>query len=1005
MAVSLTEYLTSIQELTKKNLEILNALNDAFYTKSEHLSVNIDNKPYVIPSFISLENKINTLEDNFENLVNAPRTGEAVFNFNGNTQEIQVKGFSNVPNTAFEGLDMEQVAGIKTFDAVKNSVFKDFLTPTPFIKIGLSTIPDDIQQVNVKKIAVLNPDLVTLLKEASGWVTASASENTQDSVCRPIEYREALKKLYGFTPDVDYVMYDKVYTLPIRYELGNGKYSILAIKNNWTDDNFIEHYTLKLDNLSYRIADETIERNLIAGDYLITNNDKVKLLIESIDFSESVVDVKVENGGFADLCTADDENVDLSTLKFFANGSINKDKYLNIPLEEDDYIMVFLAPIQRNSLIQSAWSNGLFINTANLVDKNGEKYKDYYNRAVTNIGDKLFGIVSMASKDFVNVGEAEFNTITTAKPVIDPEALKVLLINKHVSNSETVQQIYNLYQQKNEYKSQLSTVEKEIASINDILNKNAFDSNNSTRQVYTDQLSGLSSKKKELLSNIANTIQQITIASTDTDTPVENPKYHIRGFFDYEKFIDSLNLVENGANKHNVIKIDVQYRYKNATKATGNAESIGTDIFSDWNKMESFINMKTPAYGYSFKYPENNSNINEPSFNQIDIPISQGESVDIRMRVVYAVGFPFVQTTSDWSEIVNVEFPNELKQNVTVLDIIKENNSDTTKEAFRGYLEKEGVITHVGDSLLDQNITYFHTPDHIASGFYTADTRRVIPLGEKLLELDKTITTIRDEVFGTSSQNIEVTITGNNNSQVINPFVDNIYDLPSIVYEGENSIAEQNLILKITNKSASANLKLFSLFPGNYNNIVTKTNPQSKFTNSEYAEDTLCAPIQIDGAIPEYTPQVQNQWMYFRIADPYDGTPLFTDREPSGGDPLYGKRTGDIVEGNYVWPDFINVSNLYIVPSCKSITDICINETDNPYYKLLAPGESLQINLRTKYSVNSGSTTISKTMIFDLRTSLYSDPNSYKIEFKASYLNTSDYSVNTGTTYTPDNIE
>ena len=164
MAVSLTEYLTSIQELTKKNIEILNALNDAFYTKSEHLSVTIDNKPYVIPSFISLENKINTLEDNFENLVNAPRTGEAVFNFNGNTQEIQVKGFSNVPSTAFEGLDMEQVAGIKTFDAVKNSVFKDFLTPTPFIKIGLSTIPDDIQQVNVKKIAVLNPDLIALLK-------------------------------------------------------------------------------------------------------------------------------------------------------------------------------------------------------------------------------------------------------------------------------------------------------------------------------------------------------------------------------------------------------------------------------------------------------------------------------------------------------------------------------------------------------------------------------------------------------------------------------------------------------------------------------------------------------------------------------------------------------------------------------------------------------------------------------------------------------------------------
>ena len=85
MAVSLTEYLTEIQELTKKNLEILKALNNSFYTKSEHLSVTIDNTNYVIPSFISLENKLNMLEDNLENLVNAQRTREAAFKFNSNT--------------------------------------------------------------------------------------------------------------------------------------------------------------------------------------------------------------------------------------------------------------------------------------------------------------------------------------------------------------------------------------------------------------------------------------------------------------------------------------------------------------------------------------------------------------------------------------------------------------------------------------------------------------------------------------------------------------------------------------------------------------------------------------------------------------------------------------------------------------------------------------------------------------------------------------------------------
>ena len=58
------------------------------------------------------------------------------------------------------------------------------------------------------------------------------------------------------------------------------------------------------------------------------------------------------------------------------------------------------------------------------------------------------------------------------------------------------------------------------------------------------------------------------------------------------------------------------------------------------------------------------------------------------MRVVYSIGYPFVKTVSDWSEIVNIEFPVELRKNITVLDILKENNDDTTKEAFRGYLDK-----------------------------------------------------------------------------------------------------------------------------------------------------------------------------------------------------------------------------------------------------------------------------------------------------------------------------
>ena len=71
--------------------------------------------------------------------------------------------------------------------------------------------------------------------------------------------------------------------------------------------------------------------------------------------------------------------------------------------------------------------------------------------------------------------------------------------------------------------------------------------------------------------------------------------------------------------------------------------------------------------GYKFEMEANNDNINEPSFNQIDIPISQGETVDIRLKLVYDFGYPFVHTSSTWSKIVNIKFPEEYLKDVQIL--------------------------------------------------------------------------------------------------------------------------------------------------------------------------------------------------------------------------------------------------------------------------------------------------------------------------------------------------
>ena len=113
---NITDYLYRLQDLTNTNLKILTAINDAFSTKKEHLSVMIGTKRYIIPSYIALENKVDQLQADFENLVSIPKTGEAAITFDENTQKIRLLGYSNCP----EG---QKIDPVTTFYAEKTDIF------------------------------------------------------------------------------------------------------------------------------------------------------------------------------------------------------------------------------------------------------------------------------------------------------------------------------------------------------------------------------------------------------------------------------------------------------------------------------------------------------------------------------------------------------------------------------------------------------------------------------------------------------------------------------------------------------------------------------------------------------------------------------------------------------------------------------------------------------------------------------------------------------------------
>lgn len=979
MASNLTEYISTLQDLTQKNVNILTAINDAFYTKQSHLTVNVDDATsYTIPSFIALENKLNSLCADFENLVTAPKTGEANFYFDGNSQSIQLKGYANTP----EKVKLEKVTN---FFVNSNDIFKDFLTPEPYIRLYVGDISNDINHINVKKIIPKNDTLTTLL-----------SKNT--------EYKEVVKVLELYKEDVDYVEYNTLKHMPLKQNIGVGTYTITEILNNYTDSNFDEYYVLRLDNLNYFIDNETIQKNLAVGDELVSYNDKVKLKITALNIGAMTVTCRVMQGAYLNI-VANDTNVekDLCTLKYLSSQNLKDvEKYVDVPLEEDRYVMIFVAPVNSQMMLQAPWGTGLFldVNELSYSDETGTYYfRDYYNKHVTNIGDALYSLTSLIKSNIHDFGKAEFDIITQYKPVVNPNNLIVTEINSHLNNSKTVQKIRSLYTQKQNYKIELESVQKDIDTINDLLSSLSFQDTSNNRTIYTAQLTQLNEKKHELVTSISSILQEISNAVNETNIPIENAKYRIRGFFDYESYVRDLRTksTQLGNADLNVNKIIVQYRYKNQDRVVGNAMTIRDEfIFSDWNVMDSPTLKMIPNYSslnYQFNYPESNNKVNEPSFNQIDIPISQGESVDIRLKVVYDLGYPYIETTSAWSDIVNIEFPQEFLKNVSILDIIEENNDDIKKNQFNGILTSGGYTKHVEDLVIDQDITYFHHPEYISSGFYTAE-RRIIPLKDKLEELNSDVLELKDEVFGTTAEDIQVSIVDGDFETQVLPFSNNTHYVlnyndakAATQSNGSNDPVQATLAIKLTNKT-DHNVKLFSIFPGNSNDEITPTS-RGRYTTSDYSTEVgsneelnvyLKTHNPTDGTTI-ITKQYHNQYLYFRIVDAYDNKFYYERGKQDMVPDKLGQYNVDPSKDTYFQ---LSGDGAILYPYPLNREDLTINNSAQ-LYKIIKPKESIVLPLIFEYKLaEPDNDHISKTISFDVRTSLYNEPTNFKVAIKAN---------------------
>lgn len=1028
--MTVSESLLRISELTKQNLQILQLINDSFYTKSNHISTVVGDTAYTIPSYIAIENKINHVQDAMNNLVHAAKSGEAWFNFDGNSKEILVRGYQQAPSPV-------ALTPKTKFNAETKTLFKDMLTPQPYLNFDMSSLPDDINSVIVKKIVPYNQTLQQALVQTTGVTDESAKASAE--LAWPELVRMMGSGAVTYQKGTDYLEYDTVYELPVRNCTRSGKYIIEEVISDKIDKSLENIVKVRIHESTPLVCtnfDGTGETELSAGDTVVTFDGSAKLKIITINKSARTLELKVLSGEYVNLIGAGEKVVqvsDYSILNLYSSPETARN--LHIPLEEDKYVYITIAPLNPRLNIQSAWGTGLMLNVDNLrleglADENSVGFREYYNKNVNNIGDAMAEIASIAYPPITKFSGTDMEAMT-ASPLFNEDTLKVVQINRHLNDSDAVQNIRALYSQKKQYQADLKEVQSRIESLNQTLATISFDDMSGTRSAYTAQITDLKDQQNELTTSINKIIDSIATTANNAEVPIEAAKFRIRGYVDVEQYVEDLKQqLGDGYTvddiRENILGVEVKYRYRNSTNPQANVAVIGDNfLFTEWATYNPPLRERSMVYkDGGYKTSRNdvsddgfNYSMNEPKFNQVDIPISQGESVEVMVRILWGFGHPFVTVATEWSDAINVDFPAELVKDVQVTTIIEENNSDIETNRFETILQNKGVNSHVDDSIDDQDIKYFHKPESISSGFYTEE-RRIIPLSTKLNELNTIVTELKDIYDGSFADQLKVTLTVDNVANPIEPDIDNIIQLPAwssiqqspstdnIIMTGSlykvNTVVYTTALLTLSNPT-NHTLNIFSVYPGSRDTFIKGLDhwvidPKNTIYNEEdgptivwLTSDRKEANVIKKG--PLAYEQRANQTITFRRTNPYNGSVIgigtddtkYTDRK-------YDANTYDL-NGLIKSPG--EKSFLYAWPATSSKYGMCIDSDAVMGKYSIAPGGSVSFPILIEYKCKDTGSNSEFTLGFQVRNSLYSDPLYYQIHLFAKYNQTTQDRIQT----------
>ena len=688
--------------------------NDTF-VQYEHDDINgNDTKVYELPSYNTIINKLSAIEKSISNL----SSGKGTINLTDGTRR-QIK-LTNIPETPAQITGLEDPS---TFKLDTNWFFEDLMFPGATVQIDLTgKIEDSADRVRVSRIILDSRE--TAAQEL--WNT-NLSVNAYDYI--------SLKALLTYN-NVRYSEDIETIELPLVSNTAAGEFQVVKDPeiingNTWYKVDTINYSTISSD------GEGEFKNNILSvGDVLAYEN--TLYTIQEIDQNTNKIRIKVISGtAIPGLYTI---------FRYYQDPF--RDKTINVRFGANEYNIIYIKGVNEDfNLLSNSWSTPIKFSSNDLIYENdgSQNFLNFYN---ANIVDWGANMIADAKQRAI---KAYYGTIPNA-PVLIGNDLRVVQINTQINAAIDTAEVKKTAAEIETAKSQISSLKATIASqkteLQSITEMDKY--NSMQQQIATNMtdLQNLQASYSTLVSNLKNIVK-------DNQAVNVNPKYHVRGFFaipEY-KYRDVAQTIPE-----EIIGFEIAYRYIcndntgvklntfNYTDVTGTSQVTGT--FTDWSIMQGKLktriyNNATGLYEWS---TENVADGTEININQIDIPITKGEKVEIKVRSISEAGYPENPLRSVWSNSVIIEFPDTLSTNNEIADLITEVNDDAMEIAINNTLNSIGVQAHMDDSIANTNsvngLYYKHEAKNISYENETDTGIESISMQDKINDIDNRLSSL-----------------------------------------------------------------------------------------------------------------------------------------------------------------------------------------------------------------------------------------------------------------------